>query len=209
MKLSSVYKAFKNGRVVPALLWRLNNLGLTISLYFVFREQEVKTDSETPDQLLQTCVPGFLSKGDLDEVVQLNPEANQDRMLLRLDAGHLCFGIKKEGRLLAYMWCDLEEFNYPPCRHRLAPNEAYLYDAWVSTECRGLGMAPFMRYESYKAMGEYSRDQFLSYSDYYNGSAIRFKQKLKARKNALYIYFNLRDKIVYNWKLKDYSKENN
>jgi GNAT superfamily N-acetyltransferase len=119
----------------------------------------------------------------------------------------MCFGLLKEDKLVASIWCDFKEFHYPPYHHFLKENEAYLYDARVAENYRGKNLAPYLRAQFYSALKQYSKDTFFSCSGYANTPAIRFKIKLGARFLKLGLYINLWDKYSRNWILKDYFPE--
>ena len=140
----------------------------------------------------------------MSDVALLHGNIEVAQLLHRLHLGHLCFGLLKEDKLVAYMWCDLKEFSHSPCRYILKKNEAYLYDAQVAPEYRGKSLAPYLRNQFYSALKQYSKDTYFSYSDYANSPAIRFKKKLGARFLKLCLYVNLWDKFSRNWVLRDY-----
>ena len=56
-----------------------------------------------------------------------------------------------------------------------------MFDAYTVPAYRGKGLAPLMRYRSYQELYNLDKHKLLSFSDYYNTPAIRFKEKLKAK----------------------------
>ena len=210
MKLINITKAIKLGSVLNAIFWRLKNLGITLSPYYIIQEGEFYGQTKNWAGLCDLSHNKFLGKDEIGEVALLGGEADVKHLLHRLDLGHLCFGLFIDDKLVAYMWCDLKEFNHQPYRHFLEKNEAYLYDARVAPSYRGKNLAPFFRAQFYSALKQYSKDTFFSYSDFANTPAIRFKKKLGARFLKLCLYMNLWGKYSNNWVLRDYfPSENN
>lgn len=207
MKLKYIYQAIKNGLVPHAIIWRLERLGILLRPYYIVKEGEYDQQTSIGGEQYESYTSSFLGKDEIDEVTFLDGRIDQKQLFRRLDRGHLCFGLRKEGNLVAYMWCDLREFDFAPYRHTLNKNEAYLYDARVTPDDRGKGLAPYFRKQVYIALKQYSKDTFFSFSDYYNKPAIRFKKKLGSQFLKLCLYVNLWNKFSKNWVLRDYFPE--
>jgi GNAT superfamily N-acetyltransferase len=204
MKLINIKRLIEYGLVLDAIMWRLKKLGITLIPYYIIQEGECYGQTRNWAELCEIGHSKFLGKDEIGEVALLGSEADVKSLLHRLDLGHLCFGLFIEDKLVAYMWCDLKEFNYPPYRHFLEKNEAYLYDARVAPSYRGKNLASFFRAQFYSALKQYSKDNFFSFSEYTNTPAIRFKKKLGARFLKLCLYINLWGKYSKNWVLRDY-----
>ena len=105
--------------------------------------------------------------------------------------GKLCYGIRDHSRLIAKMWCDLDELYHPTCPQKLAVDEVYLFLAYVDPDYRGQGLASLMRVAGFASLRRMGRSKFYSYSRYFNTAARRFKAKLGAREESLIIHFQL------------------
>ncbi|MGI9316585.1 MAG: GNAT family N-acetyltransferase [bacterium] len=204
MKLINIKRLVDYGLVLAAILSRLKKLGITIEPYYIIQEGEYYGQTKNWVELCEIGHSKFLGKDEIGEVALLGGEADVKPLLHRLDLGHLCFGLFIEDKLVAYMWCDLKEFNYQPYHHFLEKDEAYLYDARVAQSYRGKNLAPFFRAQFYSALKQYSKDTFYSFSEYTNTPAIRFKKKLGARFLKLCLYINLWGEYSKNWVLRDY-----
>ncbi|MBW2173010.1 MAG: hypothetical protein JRF69_13790 [Deltaproteobacteria bacterium] len=125
---------------------------------------------------------GFLGKEDM-EVIGSIPfrEISYEEILTRLKEGKMCFGAKQDGKLAAFSWCDIEEFNFKGLEFPLRKNEAYLFDAYTFDSFRGEGMAPYLRYQLYKELAKLGRHRLYSISERFNASSLKFKRKLNAR----------------------------
>lgn len=174
--------------VLAVLLRVMTWFGIRIDLLVIVREGELPVENVPPTDAYD-C--GFLSAADIDELIRLDPETDREKLDTWFREGKLCYGIRDNSRLIAKMWCDLDEFYHPTHPHKLAADEVYLYLAYVDPDYRGQGLAPLMRAAGYASLREMGRNKFYSYSRYFNTAARRFKAKLGAREDGLRIHFRL------------------
>ena len=169
-------------RALAGILRRLRWVGLGIELFITVREGEKPVEVSAPPETIRFVL---LSASDIADLVRLDPGTDEPKVARWFEEGKLCYGIRDDGRLIARMWVDLEEFNYPPARRRLAPNEAYLFAAYIDPGYRGQNLAPLLRAHCYESLEQRGRSRLCSYTDYFNTPARRFKLKLGARDEAL------------------------
>jgi hypothetical protein len=184
----------------------VSKLGIRISPYYLF--QEVITPG-----ISLTLPAGFADY----KVVFLGPEClktmaaipgrrfSEKDLLDRLKRGNKSLGLKKDNELVAFTWCDLDEFSFKLERYPLKEDEAYIFDAYTLMEYRGKGIAPLLRYHLYKELEKIGRIKLYSLSDYFNTPAINFKMKLNARKIKLYLYVVVFGKWNFRFLLKDFT----
>ena len=173
-----------------ALLRRMTRVGIRIDPFTTVCE------GETPVELAQPSSDysfGFLTTANTEDLIRLEPGTDREKLNAWFQAGKLCFGVWDDSRLIGKMWCDLDEFNYPPNYRELASDEVYLYAAFTDPEYRGEGLAPLMRAAGYASLRELGYRRFYSYTDYFNTAARRFKAKLGAREECLRIHIDLFD----------------
>lgn len=175
-------------RVLGKMLRMLARMGLHIKPFLVVREGEDRDDDMAE---LTDFVHGFVDSSEIPELVRLQPGTDPEKLRRWFGAGRLCFGVWDGPRLIAKMWCDLDEFNFPPNRRMLNPREAYLFAAYTDPAYRGRGLAPAMRVACYRALHEKGRSVFYSYTDFCNIPARRFKKKLGALDEALRVHMRL------------------
>ena len=173
-------------RIASAALRLLEPVGIVIRPFVVVQEGVVAASIAVHPRF----VGGFVDETDLPELVRRGSK-NADVCRERLQRGQLCYAIKDGDRIVAKMWCDLDEINFVPMRRPLADNEAYLYAAFTDDAVRGQNLAPLMREHCYAALRARGRDVFWSYSDFFNAPARRFKEKLGAVETAMGIYVSL------------------
>jgi ribosomal protein S18 acetylase RimI-like enzyme len=172
--------------LLGGLLNRLTRVGIRIHPFLVVREGDATAGTTVSSDPRLTC--GFIDADDIAELVRVEPGVDAAKCGDRLRRGLLCYAVKDERRIVAKMWCDLEAFNFPPNYQRLENHEAYLFGAYTDPSYRGQNLAPMMRLNCYAALRAIGRDSFLSYTDYFNVAARRFKQKLGAVEESLRVH---------------------
>lgn len=174
--------------LLAVLLRALNWIGVKTDLLVIVREGLVPIKINTPTSAYNF---DFLGAEDIEDLIRLDPEIPRHQLEKWFRNGKLCFGARDGTRLIAKMWCDLEEFYHPRLPQKLASDEAYLFLAYVHPDYRGKGLAPQMRAAGYSSLRAIGRTKFYSYSRYFNTAARRFKAKLGAREEGLRIVFLL------------------
>lgn len=187
-------------KLLKGITRRLDRLGLHVEPFLVVREGGV--DAMPVGQ--PSWRGGFLEAADIGELMRLEPGKTARQIEARIASGHLCFGIKVGSRVIAKMWCDLDEFNYLPNRRLLSSDEVYLYGAFADPEFRGQGLAPYMRAMCYEALRVRGRTRFISYTHYFNHSARRFKAKLGAQNECLRVHVSWGAGSGRTWTIRTY-----
>ena len=154
---------------------------------------------------LDNCVTAFLGPSDM-KTISASPEVShsENELLDRLAADCLCLGIKHNGEIVAYSWCNLRRLSYGMLNFPLKENEAYLFDARTFEAYRGYRLAPYLRYELYKHLAGLGRKRLFSCTSLLNTSAVKFKKRLQAKPIKVYLYFNFLDKYRFHIPLKNY-----
>ena len=189
----------KERLVLSYFFQRLNVIGITITpLYltqeFLFDEKDLILRPEL-DPITMT----FLSSTEVKKIYDY-PESREMGLENRtfLEEGCLCFALKYNDEIAAYMWCDLLRCHgfYP---FFLQADEAYLFGAYTFKAYRGKNLAPFLRNQVYKHLNQLGRTKIYSLTDILNTPAIKFKKKLKAK--PLKIIINIKFFNKYNWNI--------
>jgi hypothetical protein len=202
----NLFDIIKEDRFIrPIYKWVIR--GVEIKPYYLYEEglhQEQNLDLKP--ELNQFRVD-FLDASDV-RVIATHPEVeeSEEELTKRLADGCLCLGIKSQGTVAAYTWCDLKEFYYGKrlCFH-LKDDEAYLFDARTFKKYRGRALAPYLRLQLYLKLIEMGRSKLFSITVAFNTSALRFKKKLNARILKLYLYIGLFRRFRFNIVLRNYS----
>ena len=191
--------------------WELSSLGIMLNPYYVFQEGLFGEVPVEFDNELEDYETRFLCANDMkayEEVYNTDGRHYPAKKILdRLKKGNKCFIIKKDNKIIGYTWCDFTMFTYPPnFWFKINQDEVYLFDMYILKASRGKKIAPYLRYQCYHKLSEIGRHIFLSYSDYFNRPAIRFKEKLNARLLRMCLNIRLFDRFEWNITLKDYPK---
>jgi GNAT superfamily N-acetyltransferase len=173
-----------NSAMIP---WRLDHIGIRIVPFVTVLEGQSAIDSSLLNDNFQFC---SLTENNFDDLILIEPHYTKEKIVAWFDAGKLCFGLRDGERLVAKMWCDLNDMFWEPAFRKLKKEEAYLFAAYSDPEYRGKNLAATLRGACY----EYLRD---SHSEYFNLPARRFKQKLGGIETDLQIEFGLFRK--WNW----------
>lgn len=195
--LRHLWSKARHSSILRLVLDGLGRLGLRISPCYVILEGLHGGPIPELESGFDDCTMGFLGESDMDAMSRI-PVRNfsRDELRRRLRDGMKCFGLKKDGELAAFTWCQFGECTHMGYRFSLKPNEAYFLDAFTLIEHRGKGYAPFVRYQCYKALNEIGVDRLYSISTYFNRPAIRFKLKL----NAMILSMHLHIELVKRWR---------
>lgn len=122
-----------------------------------------------------------------------------------LKNGEICIGLKNQSNIAAYMFIKRQPFNFRKRQFNLKANESYLHSMYTFEDYRGKNIAPYLRYHSYKFLEKEGVDNYLSVSEYFNKSTIRFKQKLKSKPLKLYLSILLFKRWTFNLTLKSFT----
>jgi len=171
---------FRHGLVLEAVLERLKKIGIEINFLSFFKED-----------IKEGLGAGFAARFKAYEVGPLSPEDMESIATQRgwrdaayyrseLAAGKLCFGAKLDNQLASFTWVNLKDCKYSRIIRPLKDKQAYMYDSYTFPAFRGLGLAPFVRNECYKALDQMGIKTLYSVASYFNKPAIAFKKKLGA-----------------------------
>jgi len=121
----------------PKGLW-FKTLGETIYRRAVLFERPLTESGLRVTTSLPVTV-GLLDKTEVDEYLSFRPGAHPSEVRSRLEAGHLCFVARHEGRIVSAAWIATGRVwvDYLAREVRLAADEAYLYESFTSPESRG------------------------------------------------------------------------
>ncbi len=175
-------------RVLPGILRRLRKIGVEITPFLTVLEGHIDSQLPTPSSKFRF---GFVPEEEVSSLAELDKAQSLAKIERWLSEGKLCYGAWDGSGLAAKMWCDFTEFNFPPNRRALEDDEVYLFAAYSHPDYRGQGLAPNLRLHAYTALRELGRSRFYSYTDYFNDSARRFKEKLSARNDELRLHVRL------------------
>ncbi|MCJ7468109.1 MAG: hypothetical protein MUO53_15630 [Maribacter sp.] len=195
----------RKGLFLMGLQNRLAKLGIDIMPYYWVQEgfepcPVPSIKGNTSEYMLR-----YLSLEEIEIMVKDMPRSAQEEMIDSFKKGQLCIGLEHHNEIAAYMFMELNDFDFKHKKFKLKNNQAYLLNMWTFNAFRGRNLAPYLRYQSYQLLKEMGKDTTYSITHYFNKSSIKFKEKLKAKPLQLYLYVGLFGKIKKHYLIKTYS----
>ncbi len=188
--LFQIKTIINNNSVLQFLFDRSKSLVLFVPFYLTREGLDNQTGAEVnPKMKIDDWGLVYLPASDMKQVSETPgvKETEQD-LVKRLEAGCLCLGLKNGSTIVAHMWCNLSMCDSPLLGFPLKQNEAYLTGARTLEEYKGKNIAPYLRYHFYKLLHKMGRTELYSVTEYFNKSAIKFKEKLGARQAGFYVH---------------------
>ncbi|MEZ4802420.1 MAG: hypothetical protein R2797_06570 [Gelidibacter sp.] len=200
--VSQVWSLIRHGLLLQGLRHAVAKIGIDIMPYYWVQEEA--TVSEKP--VLKSTDQHFAFKSlDSDEIKTLLEKSdilNQEKISQSLKQGQECVGLVHNGDVAAYMFVELKDFIFKNRVFEIKPNEAYLLNMFTFDDFRGMNLAPYLRYFSYRYLEEKGITTKYSISNYFNKSAIRFKEKLNSKHLKLYMNIELFKTLQWHFTLR-------
>lgn len=195
----------RNGLLLYGLRNRLARIGLDFDPFYWVLEADTKCN---PPLIKGNPEEYSFEYIDIEEIKTIGKSRRglpEEELLRGYQEGQICIGLRHKKELAAYMFIELNDFNYNRKRIELKDNEAYLLNMYTFEAHRGKNLAPYLRYQSYQLLKEMGKENIYSISAYFNKSTIRFKSKLKAKHQKLYLYIILFKKYHSHFLLRTYN----
>jgi len=89
------------------------------------------------------AVVSILTDADVDRYAAFRPDTAPAEVRRRLDAGHRCFVVQHDGRIVHAGWAATTKawVEYLGCEFPLAPGDVYQFDSYTAAAFRGLDLA--------------------------------------------------------------------
>lgn len=207
-RLKWFWNIIKNGLFWFGLSNRLAKIGLDFDPYYWELEglnmadpPEIRGD---PDNFKLE----YLGLKDIRELSKNIHGINRHLLLEGIENGQKCIGLRHvNSKIAAYMMIETQFYNYKKRCITLKDNEAYLLGMYTFEDFRGMNLAPYLRYKSYKLLMDDGRDRLYSITAYFNKSSLNFKRKLGAKHLSLHIYIGLFNMLERNFVLKRFPED--
>lgn len=203
--LKRVWQLIRNGLFLQGLRFGLAKIGLNIMPYYWVQEEITKAQEpvikgENKDFHFKT-----LNQQNITSVLSKIDSINEKKINESLNKGQEMVGLENNGNIAAYMFIELNDFTHQNHVFEIKKHEAYLLNMFTFDEFRGKNLAPYLRYCSYRYLETKHINTKYSISNYFNKSAIRFKQKLNSKHIKLYVYIELFKLVKWHFRLKKYT----
>lgn len=178
----------KYGLLTQEILDRLGRLGVRLTPYVIVDESPGLLSEY--EREISSCTIRPLEADEIHLVANMpNRKRNLDEVLSRLEYAE-CVGAYVGDTLAGYTWSRYDQVAQLRGRillHRMASDEAYLFDMYVDKDFRGMSLAPLLRHRLYQYLSGKGVHRFYSITAYFNRSSRKFKAKLGAREFELRI----------------------
>ena len=174
---------------------RLARLGIEIRPFYLIKEKLNRNLKKKFNQGFEEYSCRYLNEDEIKLIANIKGHYISKKILLSwLKRGNKCLVLTCEEKLVAFTWFNLDKIDSIFMKRKLKPNEAYVFDAFTLESFRGKGLAPYLRYQIYKALVNKKKNVFYSVSEYFNKPAVQLKKKLNGEFLGLYIYLRIFDK---------------
>lgn len=205
-----IISKIRYGMVMQSILNQFIRIGFRIEPFLLYQEGIFTNYPEGWKESFTDYEVGFLGPEDMKAIGALPGRLyfNEERLLARLEEGKKCLGLRYNGDIAAFTWCDFESCPSNLYAFPLKKNEVYLFDAYTLEAFRGKKLAPYLRFKCYQELQNLGYSKFYSYSLLFNKPAIKFKQKLNARPLLFGLKVTIRKKGNWSWIIKKYNNIN-
>ncbi|WP_299271809.1 GNAT family N-acetyltransferase [uncultured Psychroserpens sp.] len=194
----------KNGLFLQGVRHAFAKIGIDIMPYYWVQEEVLHTEKpklRTDEKFIFKR----LEKQDLNVVIAEADSISENKIHQSFADGQECVGLVHNGQIAAYMFIELNDFEIKKRVFKLKPDEAYLLNMFTLTSFRGRNLAPYLRYACYRYLEDRNITTKYSVSNYFNKSAIRFKEKLNSKPRKLYVHIDLFKSLRWDFTLKTFS----
>lgn len=195
---------FRHGLVIQAIRNKLARLGFELIPYYWV--EEGINHSAIPDikGSFSEYTMEFLNEEDMKMICENARGYSEKKLQTWLKSGKKCFAMRRNDEIASFMWINLKECDFKPIDTPLNKDEAYLTDMYTMEPYRGKNLAPYLRYQSYVILNKMGRCKLYSVSEYYNTSAIKYKQKLNAKNLKLVLFIRIFNKLKWSFTIKSW-----
>jgi GNAT superfamily N-acetyltransferase len=190
--ISQLRDKFRHRHVMLSLFRFLGRHHIEIDLYYVNHRSLRDGLEPSMDRGLGPVTTCLLSPAEIEEVYA-HPDGEvwvHEKKTL-LDEGCLCFGLKLNGEIAAYTWCNLYRCHSRLTKFPLKEDEAYICSTATLKAYRGKNLAPLLGHELHRYLTQEGRTNFYSLTEYFNTPARRYRDKLGARPLRLTLHIRL------------------
>jgi hypothetical protein len=203
--LKYIFQKVRHNPSPQIILDGLNILGINIMPFYLFLKGPFNKAIPQLETGFDEYTIGLLGPQDMKEMSEIPFRNISEEMLLkRLRDGNLCFGIKYQDRLAAFIWCDLKSCNFKGCYLTLKEDEAYIFDVFTLIPFRRKGIASYLRHDINKELAKFGRYKFYSVSEYFNIPSVKFNNKLGGKTMDMGLLIELFHRWHFTLRLKRY-----
>lgn len=194
----------KHGLVLQSIKNQLARIGIKIFPYYWVQEGINPTKIPEIKGIVSDYTVEFIEAEEIKKIEENLTTYSMDGLLAYLNAGKKCLALKHKDEIASFLFINLKEVDFSSLNISLKNDEAYLTYMYTMDSFRGKNLAPYLRYKSYEIINKMGRDKIYSISEFFNSSAVRYKQKLNAKNLKLVLYIEIFKRLKWRFTLKTY-----
>ena len=202
--LKKIQTKIRYGLTLHSIRNILQKIGIEINPYCLFQEGINVPEIDGLGRITSDYSFELLGPEDMKIIGAMDAGYSEEQFLALLSKGEKSIALKHNGEIAAFMFINFTDVSHKSTIIHLKSNEAYLWFMFTVNSYRGKNLAPYLRYKSYEILREMGRDVLYSISDYFNSPAIKFKQKLNAKKLKIILDFKLFNRFSRSYTVKSY-----
>jgi len=199
-----VIDKMRYGLILQVIRNQLAKIGIEITPYYWIQEGVYPTAVPEINGSFSEYSVEFLKEDDMVEIEKSARGYTAEVLKSRLRDGNICLGLKHNDDIATFFWAYLDRCRFVPVNIPLGKDEVYLADMYTMEHYRGKNLATYLRYMGYDILIKMGREKIYSVTEYFNSSAVKYKQKLNPKPIRLVLYICLFRKFKRSFVLKTY-----
>jgi hypothetical protein len=200
-----IFGLIKHGLFLQGLRYGFAKIGLDIMPYYWVQEEYKSSKKPTIRGESQGFIFKSLSDEEMQSVIAKVDSVSENKIHESLKLEQECVGLKQGNQIAAYMFIELNDFSIKNRTFKINSNEAYLLNMYTFDAFRGKNLAPYLRYSCYRYLEDKNINLKYSISNYFNKSAIRFKEKLNSKHLKLFVNIELFKTLKWHFLLRTFN----
>ena len=202
-------KKHKHGLLAQSVLSRLHKIGINIKPYFVYVETVDERTAKFPSANFRIET---ITDANVLGIIENFPDKKRiwpDTWQRRMKEGEIGLVLWDGINIAGFTWAGRSAFPTPSGRpvFVLDADEVYLHDMVIAERYRGASLASELRFACYQRMWKENIRVAYSATLYFNHPAIRFKEKIGAKRTQLRVESILFRKFKSDFRLRRYQPD--
>ena len=170
----------------------LGKVGISILFSIVFEDRDLDSNIVPLGMSAEDYKFGILGRNDVSDITAVAgydvPPAEINE---RFSDGALCFGLRLREEVVAFTWCNILPKRLAVLPFKPSGSDAYIFDSFTSLDHRGEGLIALVYRYTFQELRPLGYSRLISYADYFNTPAIKFRNKLGSKPICLVSYVKI------------------
>ncbi len=201
-------KRYREGLILNTIYDVLKRKNFEVNLFYFMQGNAIDGANLATQPKIEPIEIVHLKPSDMKNLAaKAERDYSEDVMLQMLSEGCICIGIKYKDEIISWGWANLKNAKNDllSISFDLKENEAYILGMRTLSAFKGKGLAPYLRYHTYKYLVETGRTKYYGFIFFSNIPSIRYHRKSNIFKPfKLYMNVKILNKYNRNILLKSY-----